>query len=58
MNEFFIQLSYETCDSIFVDQDVDTIFNSFLNTYQRIFYSDFLEKKKDMLKLKVNIILG
>jgi hypothetical protein len=28
-----------------VDRDVDTIFNSFLNTYLRIFYSSFPKKK-------------
>jgi hypothetical protein len=44
MNEFMIKLSYETWDNIFVDKDVDTIFNSFLNTYLRIFYSSFSKK--------------
>jgi hypothetical protein len=40
MNEFVIQLSYETWNDVFTDQDIDTIFNSFLNTYLRIFYSN------------------
>jgi hypothetical protein len=45
MNEFMTKLSHETWDNIFVDKDFDTIFNSFLNTYLRIFYSSFLKKK-------------
>jgi hypothetical protein len=40
-----IKLSYETWDNVFVDKDVDTIFNSFLNTYLRIFYSSFPIRK-------------
>lgn len=46
MNEFLVQLSYETWDSIFVDQDINTVFNFFLNTYLRIVYSNFPTKKK------------
>jgi hypothetical protein len=55
MNDFFIQLSYETWESTFVDQDVDAIFNAFHNTYLRIFYLNF-QKRKKMLRLKPNII--
>jgi hypothetical protein len=44
MNSFLPQLSYETWGSIFVDQDTDSIFNSFPNTYLRIFYSSFPKK--------------
>jgi hypothetical protein len=44
MNEFVIQLSYETWNDVFTDQDIDTIFSSFLNTYLRIFYSNFPKK--------------
>ena len=40
-----IKLSYKTWDNVFVDKDVDTIFNSFLNTYLRIFYSSFPIRK-------------
>jgi exonuclease III len=43
-NEFLTQLSYEMWDNVFVEQDIDTIFNSFLNTYLRIFNSSFLKK--------------
>jgi hypothetical protein len=55
MDKFLIQLSYETWGNIFVDQDAETIFNSFLNIYLRIFYSNFL-KKKNRFSLKLNII--
>jgi hypothetical protein len=51
MNDFLIQLSYETWDSTFVDQDVDAIFNAFDNTYLRILYSNFPPKK---VKIKTN----
>jgi hypothetical protein len=43
-NEFLIQLSYETWDNVFVDQDIDIIFNSFLNTYLKIFNCTFPKK--------------
>jgi len=39
--EFKNSQSYETWDSVFECNDVNTIFNSFLNTYFRIFYSSF-----------------
>jgi hypothetical protein len=38
---FKIQLSYEMWEDVFNGNDTDTIFNSFLNTYLRIFYSSF-----------------
>jgi hypothetical protein len=40
--EFMTNLSYESWDNIFVDDDVDTIFDNFLNTYLRIFILVFL----------------
>jgi hypothetical protein len=55
MNVFWFKLCYETLDNISVDQDVDTIFNTFLNTYLRIFCSNF---RKRQLKIKLTIILG
>jgi hypothetical protein len=42
---FKMQLSYETWDDVFSSNDVDTILNSFLNTYLRIFHSSFPIKK-------------
>jgi hypothetical protein len=41
ITEFQVKLSYETWDSVFHHDDVNTIFNSFLNTYLRIFCSSF-----------------
>jgi hypothetical protein len=45
---FQVQLSYETWDIVFDGEDVNQIFNSFLNTYLRIFYSyfTFIRKKR------------
>lgn len=36
-----IDLSYESWDIIFKDNDVNTVFNNFLNTYLRNFYYTF-----------------
>jgi hypothetical protein len=48
-----MQLSYETWDDVFSSNDVDTIFNSFLNTYLRIVHSRF-PIRKYCSKLKTN----
>jgi hypothetical protein len=45
ISEFKLNLSYESWDEIFTDGDVDTIFNSFLNTCLRRFYHSFPHKK-------------
>lgn len=48
LNDFKISLSYETWDDIFVlnnNPDADTLFNSFLNTYLRIFHNHFSQHK-------------
>ena len=42
---FKMQLSFETWDDVFNCNDVNTIFNCFLNTYLRIFNSNFPQKK-------------
>jgi hypothetical protein len=39
--DFQIKLSYEIWESVFNCEDVNVIFNSFLNTYLRTFYSSF-----------------
>jgi hypothetical protein len=39
--EFQLHLSYESWDNVFIGDDVDTIFNNFLNIYLRIFYYAF-----------------
>jgi exonuclease III len=41
ITDFNMKLSYESLDDIFMDKDVNTIFNNFLNTYLTIFYSSF-----------------
>lgn len=48
--------SFETWDDIFGGNDVDIIFNNFLNTYLRIFYSSF-NKRKIKSKPKGNVWL-
>jgi hypothetical protein len=49
-----MQLSYEMWDEVFSGNDVDTIFNCFLNTFLRIFHSSFpLKKIKASSKTKV-----
>ena len=45
ITDFNPKLSYESWDDIFMDNDVNTIFNNFLNTYFRIFQSSFPHKK-------------
>ena len=41
ITDFLLTLSYETWESVFEDNDVNTIFNSFLNIFLRHFYSSF-----------------
>jgi len=43
--DFKIKLSLETWDNVFDDNDVNSTYNSFLNTYLRVFYSSFPLKK-------------
>jgi len=45
MSHFAVNLSYENWDNIFVEEDVNTAFNNYLNTYLRIFNSSFLYGK-------------
>jgi len=42
--DFWYKLSFETWNSIFDSNDVDSMFNSFLYIYLRIFYSSFSRK--------------
>ena len=43
--DFNTKLSYESWEGIFAENNVNTIFNNFLNMYLRIFYSSFPLKK-------------
>jgi hypothetical protein len=45
IENFMFNLSFETWDKIFTDGDVDKIFNSFLNTYLKVFNNSFLVRK-------------
>jgi hypothetical protein len=45
MDNFKLNLSYELWEEIFLDDEVDKLFNNFLNTYLRIFNSSFPVKK-------------
>jgi hypothetical protein len=43
--DFNTKLSYESWEEIFAENNINTIFNDFLNMYLRIFYSSFAFKK-------------
>ena len=45
ISDFIDKLNCESWDTAFNSEDVNTIFNSFLDTYLRIFYSSFPIKK-------------
>jgi hypothetical protein len=45
ISEFKLNLSYESWEEIFTNDNVDSVFSSFLNTYLRIFYHSFPLKK-------------
>ena len=49
ISDFIYKLSNESWDSTFNNTDVNLMFNSFLNTYLRIFYSCF-----PLMKIKNN----
>jgi hypothetical protein len=63
INDFFIKLSYENWDAIFSTDDVNEMFNSFLDSYLKIFYSSFplkrvhIDNKIEKIKNKNCIIL-
>jgi hypothetical protein len=43
MDNLKLNLSFELWEEIFLDDEVDKLFNNFLNTYLRIFNSSFPE---------------
>jgi len=45
MEYLILRLSYETLDNVFENNNVNSIYNSFLNTYLRVFYSSFPLRK-------------
>ena len=53
INDFLIKLSYETCDTTFLSNDVNEMFNTFLDTYLIIFHSSFPLKKVKLLPKEI-----
>jgi hypothetical protein len=45
IGDFLIKLSYETWDPIFSSENVNEMLNLFLDTYLKIYYSSFPQKK-------------
>ena len=45
ISDFLNKLSYKTWDTIFSTDDVNKMFNSFLDSYLKIFYSSFPLKR-------------
>ena len=59
INDFLIKLNCESCDTIFSTDDVNNMFNSFLDSYLKIFYSSFPLKRIHVNKKNNNwITLG
>jgi hypothetical protein len=52
INDFLTKLSYETWDIIFSKDDINNMFNSFLDYYLKIFYSSFPLKRVHITKNK------
>jgi hypothetical protein len=52
MNEFQTSLSYEIWENVFStnDNDSNTIFNNFLNTFLRKFYASFSKKEQNLCR--------
>jgi hypothetical protein len=45
VNNFLIKLSYGSWDTIFFTDDINDMFNSFLDSYLKFFYSSFPLKR-------------
>jgi hypothetical protein len=58
MAEFKNSLSFETWGPVSEGDDVNTIFNSFLNIYIRIFYSSFPLTKINKIMYNSWIMIG
>jgi len=52
INDFLIKLSYETWDTIFCTDDVNKMFNSFLDSYLKFFFSSCPLKRVHIAKKK------
>jgi hypothetical protein len=60
INDFLLKLSYETWDAVFSTENVNDMFNSFLDSYLKLFYSSFPLKRVPITNNKNNnwITLG
>ena len=59
INIFVLRLSYENWENVFLEENVNKIFNNFLNTYLKIFYASFpIVKLKKSCKPKPWITKG
>jgi len=56
INDFLNKLSYETWDTIFSTDDVNKMFNSFVDSYLKMFYFSFPLKRVHINK-KTKIVL-
>jgi hypothetical protein len=45
INDFLLKLSFVTCDTVFSTENVNEMYNSFLDSYLKIVYSSFSLKK-------------
>ena len=52
--EFQLQLSWESWEGDFSGNDVNFMFNNFLNRYLRYYHSSFLEKKENTKSERIN----
>jgi len=53
ISKFTFLSSFENWEDVFLEENVNTIFNNFLNTYLRIFYASFpITKSQNSYKSK------
>jgi hypothetical protein len=55
INDFLEKLSYETWETVFSTEDVNKMFNSFLDSYLKIFNSSFPLKRVYLAKKKYKL---
>src|SRR5215471_17492795 len=56
INNFLTKLNYKTWDTLFSTDDVNVMFNSFLDTYLKLYYSSFPLKRVYINKMHKNWI--
>jgi len=53
IKNFIYLLSFENWENVFMEEDINIMYNNFVNTYIRIFYTSFpLKKESNMKTLK------